>query len=153
MTDTIKLAIVGVIALVLMGLAGYAGWSIRDTSADRAAAQVQAASQAEANRQAAINSNTEKYLREQLDLANAANANVHLGDVRCTVSVRNDNPLPTAASAATGPNGSTAEDDATTRTTGDIGPDLESWAKQLTIERERFRALQSFSAQQSGVKQ
>lgn len=146
------------IVLLALAAAGFGGWKVRDLVADRATASAVAGAQAaalkEADRQAGIHSDTENFLRDQLDRANAANAGVHLGAVRCSVSVREPSlavdgvSAPDAATA--GRDAAAALGDAAAGVGPDIGPALEHWAGgQLTAERERLRACQRYAAKVS----
>lgn len=148
---TPRIAIAAAAAVVLLALGAYLGWTFRDSSAQRATAALLAAQTAELERQAGINSRTENFLRDQLDRANAANADVHLGSVRCVVSLRSPTGNLPPATPATGVSDAAAADgDAVAGIGRDIGPDLERWAGgQLTQERERLRACQHYAAEVS----
>lgn len=153
-----RVAIEFAVVLVCLAAVGFTGWKVRDLSADRqtadAAFAAQAAALTEANRQADIHSNVENFLRDQLDRANAANADVHLPAVRCSVSVRTPAVVTGAVSApqaaASGSNAASALGDAAAGVGEDIGPTLERWAGgQLTAERERLRACQRYASEVS----
>jgi hypothetical protein len=137
---------VGCIAL-LAAAAGALGWKLRDLQAAEEDKAALAAVAAETTRQADIHLKTENYLRDQMDRANTANAGVHLGSVRCSVSLRDPSgDMQSADGSAAGDSRSAADVDAAAGAAPDIGPELEAWAGgQLTAERERLRACQRWA--------